>query len=93
MSYDTDASNCALQIGQIVRDSKTQHQKAVKDIRGVSNYWKGEAYDAFQKKYANIDQDIQDMHDCMNNTAAAMKNLKKAIDMADNERMLEAANK
>jgi len=91
MFYASEASSCADQIGQVSLDSKTSHKSVVRDIRGISNYWKGEAFDAFQKKYESIDRDIQDMHDGMANVASALKNLKKAIIKADDERAFEAA--
>jgi len=93
MSYTSEASQRATQITNATNDSKNQHQRVVSSVRGASSWWKGEAYDAFNKKYGGIDRYVRSMHDSMGKTVSALKNLRKAIDKADTERAREAAKK
>jgi len=91
MSYSDDVSADANNIAEIARDSKDQHNKVLSRINEVSNYWKGESYEAFRTKFAGREQDTRTMHNKLDSVYSALRDLKKAIDQADDERRQEAA--
>ena len=91
MSYSSDVSAYVTDIANVASESKSQHQPVLSSIRDITNYWKGESYDAFRKKFAGVDQDAKDMHESLSRVYSALRNLKTAIDQADDERRQEAA--